>query len=147
MQAVEARACKILAEFSRAQAEIIEKAVILTSGEAGTVDNVWLDELHGLRISLRGHDGKWPVSMIKFASSMASCMAEKIRARPQESDVFAVQADVLLERSPTQSAPISFVPDDRRAENISPDAAFSVGKALVEAKSVQGDMAAVHGLE
>ena len=72
MPAVKARACKILAEFSRAQAEVIGKTVILTSGEAGTVENVWLDELHGLRISLRGHDGRWPVSMIKFASSMAS---------------------------------------------------------------------------
>jgi hypothetical protein len=43
------------------------KAVILTDGKAGTVERVWLDELHGLRISIRGHDGKWPVSTIKFA--------------------------------------------------------------------------------
>jgi hypothetical protein len=28
---------------------------------------VSLDELHGLRISIIGHDGKWPVSTIKFA--------------------------------------------------------------------------------
>jgi hypothetical protein len=39
--------------------------VILTDGKAGTV--VWLDEVHGLRILIRGHDGKWPVSTIKFA--------------------------------------------------------------------------------
>jgi hypothetical protein len=32
--------------------------VILTDGKAGTVENVWLDELHGLRISIRGHDGE-----------------------------------------------------------------------------------------
>jgi hypothetical protein len=38
----------------------------LTDGKAGTVENVWLDEVHGLRVSLRGHIGKWPVSTIKF---------------------------------------------------------------------------------
>jgi hypothetical protein len=25
--------------------------------------------LHGLLISIRGHDGKWPVSTVKFAQS------------------------------------------------------------------------------
>jgi len=25
--------------------------------------------LHGLRISIKGHDGKWPVSTIKFAQT------------------------------------------------------------------------------
>jgi hypothetical protein len=35
----------------------------------GTVEAVWLDEVHGLRISVRGHPGKWPVSTIKFAQS------------------------------------------------------------------------------
>jgi hypothetical protein len=38
-----------------------------TDGLAGTVENVWLDEAHGLRISIRGHYGKWPISTIKFA--------------------------------------------------------------------------------
>jgi hypothetical protein len=33
------------------------------------VERVWLDELHGLRIAIRGHDGKWPVSTIKLAQS------------------------------------------------------------------------------
>jgi hypothetical protein len=32
------------------------------------VDQIWLDELHGLRISVRGHEGRWPVSTIKLAS-------------------------------------------------------------------------------
>ncbi|MEA2912417.1 MAG: hypothetical protein QOJ15_4498 [Bradyrhizobium sp.] len=36
-------------------------------GKAGTVEIVSLDEDHGLRISIRGHDGRWPVSTIKFA--------------------------------------------------------------------------------
>ena len=56
----------ILAEFDQAQTELVGKAVILTDGKAGTVERVWLDELHGLRISIRGHDGKWPVSTIKL---------------------------------------------------------------------------------
>jgi hypothetical protein len=40
---------------------------VLTDGKAGTVENVWLDELHGLRLSIESHDGKWPISTIKFA--------------------------------------------------------------------------------
>ncbi len=66
MPSVERRASKILNEYGQAQAELIGKAVVLTDGKAGTVENVWLDEIHGLRISVRGHDGKWPVSTIKF---------------------------------------------------------------------------------
>jgi hypothetical protein len=31
------------------------------------VDRLWLDELHGLRISIGSHDGNWPVATIKFA--------------------------------------------------------------------------------
>jgi hypothetical protein len=60
-------ACAILAEFNKAQTDLMGKAVILTDGKAGTVDDVWLDEFHGLRISIEGHEGKWPVSTIKFA--------------------------------------------------------------------------------
>ena len=51
------------------QSELIGKAVVLTDEEAGTIENVWLDELHGLRISIEGHDGRWPVSTIKRAQS------------------------------------------------------------------------------
>ena len=58
-----------LSEFEQAQSDLVGKAVILTDGMAGTVEGVWLDELHGLRISIRGHDGKWPVSTIKFAQT------------------------------------------------------------------------------
>jgi hypothetical protein len=60
------RASAILGAFEQAQAELVGKAVVLTDGKAGTVENVWLDELHGLRISIGGHEGKWPVSTIKF---------------------------------------------------------------------------------
>jgi hypothetical protein len=60
------RASTILGALELAQAELVGKAVVLTDAKAGTVEHVWLDELHGLRISIKGHDGKWPVSTIKF---------------------------------------------------------------------------------
>jgi hypothetical protein len=69
MPSVKRRASKILNEYGEAQAELIGKAVVLTDGKAGTVENVWLDELHGLRISIKGHDGRWPVSTIRFVES------------------------------------------------------------------------------
>jgi hypothetical protein len=67
MPAIKLRASTILGAFEEAQTEIVGKAVVLTDGKAGTVETVWLDELHGLRISIMGHDGKWPISTIKFA--------------------------------------------------------------------------------
>jgi len=59
-------ASTILGAVQEAQSQLVGKAVVLTDGKAGTVENVWLDELHGLRISILGHLGKWPVSTIKF---------------------------------------------------------------------------------
>ncbi|MGB8606514.1 PRC-barrel domain-containing protein [Bradyrhizobium sp.] len=72
MPAAKLRASTILRAFDEAQSELVGKAVVLTDGKAGTVECLWLDELHGLRISIKGHDGKWPVSTIKFASGQAS---------------------------------------------------------------------------
>lgn len=69
MPTVKIRAYTILSEFEQAQTEIVGKAVVLTDGKAGTVERIWLDEFHGLRISIQGHDGKWPVSTIKFAQT------------------------------------------------------------------------------
>ena len=66
MPATNERACTILGEFEQAQTELVGKAVILTDGKAGTVESILLDEIHGLRISIRGHEGNWPVSTIKF---------------------------------------------------------------------------------
>jgi hypothetical protein len=63
------RASAILREFEQAENELVGKAVILSDGKAGTIEKVWLDELHGLRISIKGQDGKWPVSTIKLAQS------------------------------------------------------------------------------
>jgi hypothetical protein len=66
MPTVKLGASTILRAYDEAQSELVGKAVVLTDGKAGTVENIWLDEIHGLRISIRGHDGKWPVSTIKF---------------------------------------------------------------------------------
>jgi hypothetical protein len=69
VQSAKETACAILAEFNKAQVDLIGRAVVLTDGKAGTVNEVWLDEFHGLRISIGGHEGKWPVSTIKFAQT------------------------------------------------------------------------------
>jgi hypothetical protein len=66
MATVKLRASAILSEFEQTQVELVGKAVVLTDGKAGTVEGVWLDEMHGLRISVRGHEGRWPISTIKF---------------------------------------------------------------------------------
>jgi hypothetical protein len=66
MPKAEVHALTILGAFDEARSELVGKAVILTDGKAGTVESVLLDEVHGLRISIRGHIGKWPVSTIKF---------------------------------------------------------------------------------
>jgi len=43
MPSVKRRASKILNEYGAAQSELIGKAVVLTDGKAGTVENVWLE--------------------------------------------------------------------------------------------------------
>jgi hypothetical protein len=62
-------ASTILSALDEARSELVGKAAVLTDGKAGTVENVWLDELHGLRISIKGHDGRWPVATIKLVES------------------------------------------------------------------------------
>jgi hypothetical protein len=69
MTTVRHRALTILHAIEEAEAQLVGKAVVLADGKAGTVEAVSLDEVHGLRISVRGHPGKWPVSTIKFAQS------------------------------------------------------------------------------
>jgi hypothetical protein len=59
-------ASAILQEYHTAEAELIGRAVVLSDGKAGTVEAVFLDEMHGLRLSIAGHPGKWPVSTIKL---------------------------------------------------------------------------------
>jgi hypothetical protein len=72
MANAQARACTILVEYERARTKLVGEAVALTNGKAGTVDRLWLDEFHGLRISIRGQEGNWPVSTIKFCGAVAS---------------------------------------------------------------------------
>jgi hypothetical protein len=67
MTTVKHRALTILHALDEADTQLVGKAVVLADGKAGTVEAVWLDEVHGLRISIAGHPGKWPVSTIKFA--------------------------------------------------------------------------------
>jgi hypothetical protein len=67
MPILQLRASAILSAFQEVQSELVGNAVVLTDGKAGTVEAVWLDELHGLRVSVGGHYGKWPVSPIKLA--------------------------------------------------------------------------------
>ena len=68
MPTAKLRASTILRAFHEVEAELVGKAVVLSDGKAGTVEIVSLDENHGLRISIRGHDGRWPVSTIKFSA-------------------------------------------------------------------------------
>jgi hypothetical protein len=72
-------AAAILGAVEEVRSELVGKAVVLTDGKAGTVDDIWLDELHGLRISIVGHVGKWPISTIKFAEGR---MVETGSSRP-----------------------------------------------------------------
>jgi PRC-barrel domain len=81
MPSVKRRASMILREYGEAQSELIGKAVVLTDGKAGTVENIWLDELHGLRISIKGHDGRWPVSTIKLVESWTLTLPRVAHAR------------------------------------------------------------------
>jgi hypothetical protein len=63
------RAMNILRELYAAEEELIGRAVVLTDGKAGTIDHVFLDDVHGLRISIRGHEGRWPISTVKHVES------------------------------------------------------------------------------
>ena len=60
------RAMNILRELHAAEEELVGRAVVMTDGRAGTIEHVFLDDVHGLRISISGHDGQWPVSTVKF---------------------------------------------------------------------------------
>ena len=54
MPTVKLCASTILGAFEQAHTDLVGKAVVLTDGKAGTVENLWLDEQHGLRLSIRG---------------------------------------------------------------------------------------------
>jgi hypothetical protein len=63
------RALNILSELHAVEKDLVGKAVVLTDGKAGTIDHVFLDDVHGLRISIRGHEGRWPISTAKAIQS------------------------------------------------------------------------------
>jgi hypothetical protein len=48
------RAMNILRELHAAENELVGSAVVLTDGKAGTIDQLFLDDEHGLRITIRG---------------------------------------------------------------------------------------------
>jgi hypothetical protein len=75
--AVKRHALTILHALEEADAQLVGKAVVLTDGTAGTVEAIWLDDLHGLRISIKGHAGKRPVSALN---------SRKARCRPDLSE-------------------------------------------------------------
>jgi hypothetical protein len=65
----EERAINILRELHAAEEELVGRAAVMTDGKAGAIDHVYLDEVHGLRISIGGHDGEWPISTVRFIQS------------------------------------------------------------------------------
>ena len=67
---VQERALAILREFEQAQKDLIGRAVVLSDGKAGSVEKVRLDELHGLRVTITGHEGDWPISTVRFADKV-----------------------------------------------------------------------------
>ncbi len=62
----EIHALSILVSLEEASTELVGKAVVLSNGYAGTVEAVSLDEHHGLRISIHGHQGNWPVATLSL---------------------------------------------------------------------------------
>ncbi len=65
----EERAINILRELHAAEEELVGRAAVMCDGKAGAIDHVYLDEVHGLRVSISGHDGEWPISTVKFIQS------------------------------------------------------------------------------
>jgi hypothetical protein len=66
MPSLNRRAAMILSDFEAARMELVGKAAVLSDGKAGTIEAIWLDDFHGLRVSIKGHIGKWPISTVKF---------------------------------------------------------------------------------
>lgn len=59
------RALNILSELHAAEEELLGKVVVLSDGKAGAINHLFLDEVHGLRISIGGHEGNWPIATVK----------------------------------------------------------------------------------
>ncbi|MGN8549537.1 photosystem reaction center subunit H [Bradyrhizobium brasilense] len=59
------RALNILSELHASEKELVGKGVVLSDGKAGTIEHVFVDDVHGLRIAIAGHEGRWPIAMVK----------------------------------------------------------------------------------
>jgi hypothetical protein len=62
------RAGIILRDFEQARADLVGKAGGVIGREGG--DNQKSLPLHGLRISIAGHKGRWPISTVKFSEGL-----------------------------------------------------------------------------
>ena len=91
MPPVKLRASTILNEYGKAQSELIGKTVVLTDGKAGTVENVWLDELHGLRISIKGHELRTPLNAIIGYSEILFEDAQSAGRESETADLRKIQ--------------------------------------------------------
>jgi hypothetical protein len=69
MPSAKVRASTILGALEEAQTELGRQSRDPHKRQGRDGGAVWLAELHGLLISISGHDGKWPVSTVKFAQS------------------------------------------------------------------------------
>ena len=79
MPSVKFGASKLLNEYGEARSELIGKAVALIDGKAGTVENVWLHELYGHGISIKG----W--TMAGLDHQVHGELDPRIRARAAQS--------------------------------------------------------------
>ena len=73
--------------IKKAETEIAGKAVVLTDGKAGTVEKVWLNESHGLRISIKGHDASGLSQPSRTRKNQTVC-ADDIQSPPWQTNSF-----------------------------------------------------------
>jgi hypothetical protein len=79
----EERAINILRELHAAEEELVGRDVVMTDGKAGTIEHVYLDDVHVLRISIGGHERRCPISTVKFIDDLRQ---HPQRARSEEKD-------------------------------------------------------------
>ena len=70
MPTAKRHALTIIRAFDEAQSELVGKAVVLSDGKAGTVENVWLDEVG----RFPGSYFQPPIPVIAFPSRRIPCL-------------------------------------------------------------------------
>jgi hypothetical protein len=83
MSTGEERAINILRELHAAEEELVGRDVVMTDGKAGTIEHVYLDDVHVLRISIGGHERRWPISTVKLIDDLHE---HPQRARSEQKD-------------------------------------------------------------